>query len=332
MIGIKKSIQPVIGMFLILMLSSCSLLPMEDEVLQPPLRAPERIEYKTIEVTLGTIVDEVRGSGAVEAKVAATVSFREAEGRLKEMYFSNGQDVEEGDLLAELHNDAFLEALERQELYTRLAEIEHEKLHRETWLSRLDREAAQIRMDLANLDLEKARVAVEKTLLYAPISGRIVYKAFIQTDDYIDSFRTLYSIADLTQLMLRVSDSHAPDVPVGAEVSVIAGDETYKGTVVQAPSLNPADVTDRYDTIIEVPDLELGKKKLGDRFQIIYERARAENVIVIERSLIRIHGGRTFVIVLADDLPMERNVVLGVTNNSYAEIIDGLQEGELLIQ
>jgi hypothetical protein len=47
---------------------------------------------------------------------------------------------------------------------------------------------------------------------------------------------------------------------------------------------------------------------------------------------VRIRAGRTYVLALVDGVPMERDVVIGISNNSFAEIIEGLYEGELLIQ
>jgi len=321
------------SLFLVLVLTfgGCAFFPAEDEVLQPPLRAPDGIEYKTVEVTRGTIVDEIRGFGTVETKVGSTVSFQNTTGHLKALHASSGHDVEEGELLAELHNDHLLEALERQVLYTRLAEIEYEKIRRTLW--GLDREAAEIRMSLARMDLEKAQEAVEKTRVYAPTSGRIVYAAFIRTDDYVPSFLTLYSIADLTQLNLRIGDDLAGKVPIGATVSInVNNNETHYGTVVQVPSMNPTDAFDRNIAIVDSPTLEIEQINLGRSFPIIYERARADDVIVIDRQLIRLNAGQTYVIVLADNIPMERSVVVGISTNSHAEIIDGLREGELLVR
>ena len=319
-------------LILITALSGCMLFPQEEAVLQPPLRAPSRVEYRTIEVGRGTIVDEIRGFGSVEANVRASVSFRGLAGRLSQLYVSSGDEVEEGDLLAELINDDYIEALERQELITRLAEIDFERVRREPELTRLDREAAQIRLDLSRLDLEKARANVERTRIYAPMTGRVIYVAPFRADDYIAPFSVLVSIADLTQLVLRITGDSATRVPVGSDVTVIINREEHPGTVVQAPALNPEDAIDRNDAIIEVPTLTVEHTRLGAGFQFIYELNRAEDVIVIERSLIRMRAGRTYVLVLENDVPMERNVVIGISTNSYAEILEGLWEGELIIQ
>jgi len=327
---LQKSLLLSIVLIITLALSSCFLLPNEDEVLQPPLRAPDRIDYRTVEVTRGTITDEVRGTGTVVTKVGATVSFRDVTGRLKALHASSGQDVEEGDLLAELHNDDLVEALNRQEKYTRLAEIDYELIRRTLW--GLQREAAEIRLSLAQMDLERAREAVEKTLVYAPTSGRIVYTTFLKIDEYIDSFVPIYNIADLTQLSLRISDDLANRVPLGATVSTTMDNVTHYGTVVQVPSMNPGDSADRNIAVIDSPTLTIEQARLGRSFPVIYERARAEDVIVIDRTLVRTNVGRTYVIVLVDNIPVERNVILGITNHSQAEILEGLREGELVVQ
>ena len=321
-----------VGLIFSLLLPGCSLLPREDEVLQPPLRAPNRVEYSTAEVTRGTIINEIQGMGVVEAKETTMVSFQNTSGRIKAFYAVVGADIQEGDLLAELHNDELIETLERRELYYRLAEIEYENLRRNHSLTRLDREAAQIRLRLSEMDLEKARLNVENTQIFAPVSGRIIYSTSLRNDEYIESFIAVFGIVDLSQLILRVSGDFATRVPVGAEVSVFYEGERHIGIAVQSPTLTPQSATDSNHLIIDTPTLETEQWRLGNRIAIIYELERAEDVIVIESSLIRTRPGRSYVLVLIDDVPVERNVVIGIANNAYSEIVEGLYEGELVIR
>ena len=324
----RKVIPLFIVLIFIFVLSGCFFLPQEDEYLPPPLRAPDRIEYSTIEVTRGDIADEIRGSGTAEARSAESVTFGNAPGRLKILHFLLNQEVEEGELLAELQNEELLDALSRQEIYTRLAEIDFERNRRG---SRLDREAAQLRLDLSRLDLEKARAAVEKTRLYAPISGRIVYRVNLKTDEYVEAFLPIYGIADFSEINLRISNDFANRVPLGSTVKFFVSNETHFGTVVQVPSLNPADAADKHIAVIECDTLGEEVLRIGTSFVIIYERASVENAIVIQSSLIRYDLGRTYVILLENDTPVERNVVVGISTGAYSEIISGLEEGELII-
>jgi len=311
------------------MLSGCFLLPQEDEYLQPPLRAPDRIEYVTFEVTRGNISDDVRGYGTVDPRSGTIISFGAISGRLKALHFHSGQNVEEGDLLAELQNDDLLEALQRQEIYTRLAEIDFERYRGYT---RLDREAAQLRLDLSYLDLEKAREAVEKTRVYAPMSGNISYRVNLKIDEYIEPFLPIYTIADVSNLILRMSDDTASRVPLGAEVSFLMDSEVYYGTVVQIPSLNPGDARDKNITVIESDSLDPERIRIGARFTMVYTRASSENAIVIQNSLIRQEGNRSYVILLENNVPVERSIVIGLSTVTHSEIIEGLQEGEIIIQ
>jgi len=325
---IKKVIPSFSGLALIISLTGCFLLPQEDEILQPPLRAPDRIEYSTVEVTRGNLSDEVRGFGVVEARTATSVSFGIA-GRLGKLHFISGSDVEEGDLLAELVNDDLVEALQRQEIYTRLDEIVFEQSRRGA--TRLNREAAQLRFDLSKLDLEKAQEAVEKTRLYAPMSGRIVYTTNTRIDDFVSVYQSIYTIADTANLNLRVTDSFASQIPLGVTVNFIFNDVVHSGTVVQVPSLNPNDADDKNVTVIECDTLDIEDMPLGTSFTIFFSRASVENAIVVDRSLIRSDGGRSYVIMLDNGTPVERNVTLGIVTGSFAEILDGLQEGEFIV-
>jgi hypothetical protein len=164
------------------------------------------------------------------------------------------------------------------------------------------------------------------------MSGRIVYRTPARNDDYINAFTTLFSISDISQIVIRVSGELAANTTVGSEVYMIMDDVRYEGTIVQAPSLNPADAEDRTIAVVDSPTLEIDPRRLGGFINIIFERGRAEDAIVIDRSLIRAREGRSYVLVLTDGIPMERTVVIGVTSNSFAEIVEGLEEGELLVQ
>jgi len=319
-----------ICLILIFLLSGCLFLPSEDEVLQPPLRAPDRIEYRLIEVTRGDLAEEVRGFGTVVTRIGATVTFGNTTGRLKALHATNGQDVTEGDLLAELHNDDLLEHLERQEKYTRLAEIEYEKIRRTLW--GLDREAAEIRLALAHMDLERAQEAVERTMVYAPMSGRIVFTTSIRINDYVNAFVPLYNIADINELSLVLSDEFAVSVPLGATVSMNLDNTTHYGTVVQVPSMNPIDAHDRNIAIVDFQTIEFDQNRLGSNIMIVYERARVDDAIIVERSMVRFNAGRAYVLVLEDNIPMERDVTIGLSTISQVEILEGISVGEMLVQ
>jgi len=310
-------------------LTGCFFLPEEDEYLPPPLREPGRIEYTTVEVTRGDISDEVRGQGVVEARSGVVVSFGNISGLLKALHFRSGHDVEEGDLMAELQNDELLEKLRRQEIYTRLAEIDFERSRRGT---RLDREAAQLRLDLSKLDLELAREEAERTLLYAPVSGRIVYATRTMINEQINPYQDIFTIVDMSDLVLRVSGEFASRTPLGTEVKIMINSEIHFGTIIQVPALSPVDSEDRDIAVIECDTLDPADFNLGTGFLIINELASAEDAVIVQTSFIRHDGGRTYVILLENGVPVERNVVIGLSTTTLTEIISGLSEGDLLVQ
>jgi len=326
--GLKRNIPLLLGSILIFSLAGCFFLPQEDEILQPPLRAPDRVEYRTVEVTRGDLHDEIRGFGTVEGRSGATVSFGDISGRIKQLYFASGQNVEEGDLLAELFNEDLLEALYRQEIYTRLAEIEFEKTRN---AAALDREAAQLRLDLSRLDLEKARAAVENTRVYAPISGFIVYTTNRRVNDFIEPFSTLYTIINLDDLYIRVSDDFASKLLIGTEVRFTVNDTTHYGRIIQAPAYNPGTAGDRNVSVIDCDTLDPRDIHLGASILLHYSRESVTDVIIVQRSLIRFEAGRSYVFLLENGFPVERDIIMGITANAQTEVIEGLYEGELII-
>ena len=71
--------------------------------------------------------------------------------------------------------------------------------------------------------------------------------------------------------------------------------------------------------------------KLGETLRITYIQDQRLGVLVLPRSLINLMSGRKYVNVLLDGVRVEKDVAIGLMTDTEAEILTGLDEGDLVI-
>lgn len=316
-------------------LAGCYFFPKEEEVLAPPIRVPAEITYETLEVTRGNIENVIRVTGNFVSVNQKDVYFVKSD-RLKEIYVKPGQEVKKGDLLAELDNESLLNEIKLQEIALKRSQIlcEESKANYEiVGGSRTSLDLAELDVESNRIRLEKLRSDLEKAMLTAPIDGRVVYVAGIKAGDYVNAYQVVVRIADPTRLQLRYSGDRADVFRIGMDVAVDISNQRYDAEIVMTPVEAPqdADPESRKSVMLEVFGLPEGIR-MGEPASIVLTFEKRENVIVIPRMLVNSFANRKFVNVLNDGIREERDIEVGIQNNTEVEVIKGLEEGELLIR
>ena len=180
---------------------------------------------------------------------------------------------------------------------------------------------------------------LEKSQLFAPIDGQVVYISPLNQGDTVEAFRTIIQIADPTEILLSYRGSNKSEFRLGVTLTVIlpitrarAEQITLEGEVVMTPLNVPRDAPEEMKELIliRVENLPVEIKR-GDNASIELIKARRENVIVLPRNLVQTYLGRRFVYILENGLRQESNVKTGIQTPLQVEIIDGIIVGEKVI-
>ena len=150
--------------------ASCFLAPREEEILAPPLVVPPDIDYETTTVARRTLEDTIRTYGVLTYAYRAELFFEERGGRLKSIPVSTGQEVSQGEIVAELYTDEIEADIAQAELALRRATLALQ----ETQEQLDDSDAIEIANDelqLAQLRLDEARYDLETEEELAQMSG-----------------------------------------------------------------------------------------------------------------------------------------------------------------
>ncbi len=309
----------------------CFLLPDEEEVLSPDLLHAPQITFRTVVAELGAIERKTIVTGQFVYREQHPVFFRDRAGPLRALYVDWGDAVEAGQLLAELDTSALLDRIALQELELRRADL----LHQRAVATGADRFA----VGLAELDLERARLLLSqlraelaRSRLFAPIAGRVVYVASVQPGEQVSAYRTVVQVADPSDLVLGYHGQQRRDFIAGAAVSVVMAGGTYAGEVIATPASAPSDATDAEAArvLIRVDGLP-PRVTAGTSAVVHLVLERREGVVVVPRSVVETYVNRTYVQVLEDGLPVERDVEVGIETPTRAEIRSGLSAGEAVV-
>jgi macrolide-specific efflux system membrane fusion protein len=151
-------------------MSSCFLLPREQEILAPPLAEPPEITYRTLAVSRGDLQDSIRAFGTFVSANQSDLYFDRRGGRLRTIYVSIGDDIQAGQLIADLYTDSLEAEITQAELSLRRSQIALERV-REQADDEFALEFATADRDLARLRLEELQAELERERELAEIAG-----------------------------------------------------------------------------------------------------------------------------------------------------------------
>ncbi len=314
------------------LLSGCFLFPREERLLAPPVMETPEIKYRTIPVKRGTIEDSVRVTGYFVYAQQHSVSYKSMTGRLASIEVDYGDVVDEGDVLAVLEIDNLDTLIKQLEIQKKRAEL---TLERKEILGsdRLELEIADLDIQLIQLSLDEQFAKEERSLLRSPMAGEVIYIANVSEGDFISSYKTMFQVADISELYLSYQGSSLSEFRLGMQVKVVIEKADYDGKVIMTPAQFPFDAPDsqKRQIIFKVDDLPVDIVEKGDSAGVYLILEQSEDTLIIPRNQIQHYMGRKFVYILEDGIRTERNIQTGIENSTEAEVVKGLEEGELIV-
>lgn len=325
-----------------LSLAGCSLLPSElDEEEVPVIKPPRLSEKPTYDVTTGTIIDKVRGSGKIMSMQEEPLYFTLEGGyRIKEIHVQTGEEVQAGQMIAELDVQHLIDQLRRDENNFKQEEYNMKLKLRDSELTEQELEEAKVAFEAKRLNLVEQREKIERAKIYAPFSGTII-SISTKPGDSVQAYAPIVVLADMNQLIVAVTIGRddLQRVAVGMEASVsINAAGTHIGKIDRLPGENsnqprdPWNPQPRQDTIDNYLLIKLSEfptevtRATPLSAEVIVERK--ENVIIVPPSVIRTYGGRTYVQVAeSDGTKREVDIEVGQQTPTQVEIVRGLESG-----
>ena len=189
----------------------------------------------------------------------------------------------------------------------------------------------------AQLALENAQSALDDTKLTAPISGTVTSLDLSVGEQGGTS--TVITISQLSQpytLDIYLDEADWSMAQVGNKVNVsfdLIPDQTYPGMVTQVyPELSPSFETSLVHLIVQLDKSISQDLPAGTGVTVEVVGGEATGVLLVPIDAVhKGDDGKLYVTVVKNGQQTEREVTIGLKNDTYAEVKSGLQAGEIVV-
>lgn len=261
----------------------------------------------------------------------------EIEGMVISLPFQEGQRVQKGDLLAQLDDSELDASLKEAEANFKLTEITYERnkqLFADKLISQQEYDQSQAAFNASRATVERRRSELRHTRIYAPFEG-IVGGRQVSPGQVINKNTTITWVVDLDRLKAEFSvpERFLGQIRTGQnlEIAVAAfATEKFPGEVYFiAPQIDPSLRTALVRAYIKNVDLKLKPGMFANLDLAL--RVKEDAVVIPEPALMPLGDRVTVLVVGKDETAQLRPVKVGMRTAGKAEIVSGLNSGELVI-
>ena len=287
-------------------------------------------------------------------------------GRVVEVHADLGQMVKPNQLLAVLQSgdlglaqSAYLKARARrhvaEQAYQRAEYLYKEKVIGQAEAQRREGEMISVRAETQEAreglrllgmsdkeiaTLERTQTIRSQVAIVAPFAGRVIARDLTK-GEVVETTHKLFVVADLSTLWVvgNVSEKDisfmqraavVPNQPVEIHVAAYP-DEVFQGTVSYVGDV--IDIATRTMAVRLILDNADGHLKPEMFATVRVSSEQASDVLVIPEAAIQHDRDRIFVFVQKEPGVYEaRTIKLGEKNGAFAEILEGVQEGEAVVK
>ncbi len=193
--------------------------------------------------------------------------------------------------------------------------------------------AASKGLTQAEIDVKTAELDLAKTKITAPFAG-IITEIKVSPGEHLEPGRDLFTLVNISEIkvLAKVLESEVGKMRVGREVDLRFSaypDKVFKGTVEAiSPVVNPEDKTCAVHVVVKNPQEEI---KPGMHAEVEIAAEVYKDRLLVPQEAVLVRGGRKLVFVVEEGLAKWRYIEVGLENESYAEVLDGVKEGEKVI-
>ncbi|MCG2587201.1 efflux RND transporter periplasmic adaptor subunit [Rhodohalobacter sulfatireducens] len=331
-----KSFSPHLHLFFLsLILVTLQACNGGEEMTENPEDDTPTIPVEVSNVSRGDISAYYSNTATLEAEQEATVVSK-VRGIIEELYVEEGDRVQAGQVIAKIEDEQYqIEADRAKATLDRLYNdfqrnkelFERELISAEAFQnSQYEYESQKATYDLAALNLEYTSVR-------SPISG-VISERFVKAGNMIGTDQQMYRVTDFSPLQAVL---HIPEHEMAkirndqrAELRVDAlPNETFVGHVERISPVVDSETGTFKVTIYVDETRDMLRPGMFGRVKIVYDTR--ENTRMIPKSAVISEDLAESVYVIKDSLAFKKEIQTGYTNGSNVEIINGLEDGEMVV-
>ena len=279
-------------------------------------------------------VDRFTALGTARANESITVTSR-ISSVVTRINFTEGQQVDSGDLIVELDNAEIRASLNMAEasLKQKRSQFRRSSTLGETRVvSDAELEELEAGVQMAEAEVRGAQARLNNSYIRAPFAGTVGLRR-ISLGDLVgpETLITTLDDTDTIKLEFTIPESFLSSLEKGMAIeasSAVYPNKPFIGTVSSIDSR--VDTATRSLTVIAEIANDDNAIKPGMFLTVALEKERNDVLLIPEEALVP-RQGRQFVFIIKDGKAVEKQVELGVRTPGLAEVRSGLSVGEILI-
>ncbi|WP_421874910.1 efflux RND transporter periplasmic adaptor subunit [Marinoscillum sp.] len=298
------------------------------------------LEVQVVKADTEKLSIPITASGKIETGRSKKLAFQQS-GLLEQLTISNGQQVKKGQLIAQLANRQQLIQYQEAELtYKQALYLDEDErmflndsaFYKDKWSEVNEKTALKSGVPQAKLALDKARISLEQTRLYAPFDG-LIADLEVEPGDFISANKPIAQIYQPNNLIIEVSllEYDFPKISIGqqAEITALANlDQMYTGEVIE---INPTiDASGHFTIKIKLKDSTEGLVP-GMSATVTIASLKEQSQLIVPMKAVVNRSGRQVVFTHEDGLAKWNYVTLGDQNGEYVEVLEGVAPGSEVI-
>lgn len=362
---VKKRTFLYLFLLSVLGLTGCSILP--EQVTEHPnviVEAVEETNYSLAEVERGDIYLTQKLYFLYSQTQEEHLAFSTENRRVTGVYAQVGDEVDKGQLLAELYSEDLKEDLASYTYQKQRYELQNEQA-RELYeydaarlkakykageISKGDYEerTAQLKADyehtqksnddaltIADLRIEELEEKIRGCKVYAGITGVVTFVLPRLDDSMSDKDVTVYRIINSDECLFQLEDTeYSSYFEVGQKVRLNISDHLGYDTTVKEIRQKDTDTEEEPKYIVYLePDEIDAELEVGTRCYQSLILDERKDVLYLPNQCVFLADGQAYVFVEdADGMKSIQYISIGMKGDSYTEITGGLEEGDIVIK
>lgn len=281
------------------------------------------------------LVDDINAVGSIRSNESVVVR-PEISGRIVKLNFSDGQQVQKGQLLIAF--DATVNQAEVQQAKAELgiARANFERtadLARQKFMSDRARDESLANVQVLEAKLALAQARLSKLEIRAPFSG-VVGIRNVSIGDYVKDGTDLINLEDISSVKVdfRVPEKYADVIRKGQALEVIVDALPGKPFRAKVDAIDPqVDSAGRSALLRGRIDNPEGRLKPGMFARVKLILAERDNALVVPEEAIVPQGGKTTVWKVVDGKAVRTEVKTGLRRAAKVEITQGLALNDVVV-
>ena len=287
----------------------------------------------------GEIVSTVTYTGTAIPKLVVKVLPR-IEGWLEKILVDVGDEVEKGQILIKLDDQELLATLAEQQAHRNFTEREYQRdarLVKEGAISQSEADRSWMMFGEARAKEQRIEIRLSYTEVTSPIDGLVTNRVkLINPGELVHPNTHLLDLADTQQMrvQVKVAEKDLLHIHVGTKATVRFPSLPISDNSIEAevsavfPQLDPRTRTSIVEIIVDNPKglIRADMYAIGD---LVLEQK--SDAITIPRQAVLLIEGESVVFTTDMVVAMKQPVILGISSHDWVEIVEGINEGDMVI-